>query len=353
MLAKRYRNQPNVIGADLKNEPHGEATWGGGGPTDWRRAAQQRGQRPARRPPDWLIVVEGIGGSARPASSSTAHWWGGNLEGVRNAPVRLRPARPASSTRRTSTGPASSRSRGSRTPNMPALLEQRWRTGFGFIAEQGIAPILDRRVRRPATSTPRAPRAAGSASSSTISAAPGAVLDLLVAEPRLGRHRRRAEGRLDDGPRRQDVKLLRQAIAHRPIAYAAGAGAGSGSGAPAHRPSSSPRQTHRPRHPVPQQLQQPPPAAKPAPPAQPRPAPAPVAPGRLAASVTVQSRWPDGWCGVISVDGPAGPPGRALGRVRPARRRRHHAAVERGPFGDQRPDLGAAAVVGDDRRRPL
>ena len=39
MLAKRYRGRPNVIGADLKNEPHGPATWGTGGPTDWRRAA--------------------------------------------------------------------------------------------------------------------------------------------------------------------------------------------------------------------------------------------------------------------------------------------------------------------------
>ena len=26
-LATRYANKPNVIGADLKNEPHGSATW--------------------------------------------------------------------------------------------------------------------------------------------------------------------------------------------------------------------------------------------------------------------------------------------------------------------------------------
>ena len=43
MLARRYKDRPNVIGADLKNEPHGIATWGTGGDTDWRRAAERAG----------------------------------------------------------------------------------------------------------------------------------------------------------------------------------------------------------------------------------------------------------------------------------------------------------------------
>ncbi|MFQ3629434.1 MAG: cellulase family glycosylhydrolase, partial [Cyanobacteriota bacterium] len=30
MLANRYKNQANVVGADLKNEPHGRASWGTG-----------------------------------------------------------------------------------------------------------------------------------------------------------------------------------------------------------------------------------------------------------------------------------------------------------------------------------
>ncbi|MFD2881576.1 cellulase family glycosylhydrolase [Paenibacillus rhizoplanae] len=29
MLANRYANNPTVIGADLHNEPHGTASWGG------------------------------------------------------------------------------------------------------------------------------------------------------------------------------------------------------------------------------------------------------------------------------------------------------------------------------------
>ena len=59
-LARRYRDRSNVIGADLKNEPHGDATWGTGGPTDWRRAAERAGNAVTRDRADWLIVVEGI-----------------------------------------------------------------------------------------------------------------------------------------------------------------------------------------------------------------------------------------------------------------------------------------------------
>jgi endoglucanase len=41
MLATRYKNQTNIIGADLKNEPHGKASWGTNDQaTDWRLAAE-------------------------------------------------------------------------------------------------------------------------------------------------------------------------------------------------------------------------------------------------------------------------------------------------------------------------
>ncbi len=44
MLADRYKNQTNVIGADLKNEPHGKASWGTGDlAIDWRLAAERAG----------------------------------------------------------------------------------------------------------------------------------------------------------------------------------------------------------------------------------------------------------------------------------------------------------------------
>ena len=51
-LAQRYRNRPNVVGVDLKNEPHGSATWGTGAANDWRRAAERAGAACWRSQPD-------------------------------------------------------------------------------------------------------------------------------------------------------------------------------------------------------------------------------------------------------------------------------------------------------------
>lgn len=85
-MAARYAVNNVVIGADLRNEPHGPATWGdGNASTDWRLAAQRAGDAVLVADPHLLIMVEGIqyyGGTA-------GYWWGGNLMGVANAPVSL------------------------------------------------------------------------------------------------------------------------------------------------------------------------------------------------------------------------------------------------------------------------
>jgi endoglucanase len=140
MLARRYRGTPNVIGADLKNEPHGPATWGTGGPTDWRRAAERAGNAVLGIAPHWLVVVEGIEGRVAGQRLAT-HWWGGNLEGVRRAPVRLRVAHRLVYSPH-EYGPGVFPQPWFARPDMAALLERRWQTGFGYIAEQGIAPVL-------------------------------------------------------------------------------------------------------------------------------------------------------------------------------------------------------------------
>ncbi|MGB0564376.1 MAG: glycoside hydrolase family 5 protein, partial [Spirulinaceae cyanobacterium] len=89
LLARRYKNQKNVIAADLKNEPHGEASWGTGDrATDWRLAAERAGEAILKIAPHWLIVVEGVEKNV-PGQQLQSHWWGGNLEGVKRFPVRL------------------------------------------------------------------------------------------------------------------------------------------------------------------------------------------------------------------------------------------------------------------------
>ncbi len=140
MLAARYRNQPNVIGADLKNEPHGQASWGTGDRnTDWRLAAERAGNAILRVNPNWLIVVEGVEKNV-PGQRLSGHWWGGNLEGVRRFPVRL-------SNRRKLVyspheyGPGVVDQPWFSDPTFPRNLLNRWEIGFHYIATQGIAPV--------------------------------------------------------------------------------------------------------------------------------------------------------------------------------------------------------------------
>ena len=84
MLANRYKGNDTVIGMDLRNEPFGSC-WGCGDLSkDWRLAAEKAGNAILSVNPDLLIIVEGI---ANYNGQST--WWGGNLMGARDFPVRL------------------------------------------------------------------------------------------------------------------------------------------------------------------------------------------------------------------------------------------------------------------------
>lgn len=88
MLAKRYKGNATVIGADLHNEPHGRASWGSDDlATDWRLAAERAGNAILKANADWLIVVEGVERNVKGQEGN--YWWGGNLSGAREYPVRL------------------------------------------------------------------------------------------------------------------------------------------------------------------------------------------------------------------------------------------------------------------------
>jgi endoglucanase len=140
MLATRYKDQPNVIGADLKNEPHGIASWGTYDlTTDWRLAAERAGNAILAIAPHWLIVVEGVENNV-PGQKLPIHWQGGNLEGVKRYPVRLsRPNQLVYSPHEYGAGvfdqPWFSE------PTFPSNLDRRWEIGFQYIATEKIAPI--------------------------------------------------------------------------------------------------------------------------------------------------------------------------------------------------------------------
>ncbi len=123
-LARRYRDNPAVVGFDLRNEPHTQAgievlglgylhngaTWGpfqgvDNPLSDWRLAAEQAGNAVQAVNTRALIIVEGTEiypikiapgapfcpGQANPAAGycPDVYWWGGNLAGAKNYPVVL------------------------------------------------------------------------------------------------------------------------------------------------------------------------------------------------------------------------------------------------------------------------
>lgn len=137
MLAKRYKGNPTVIGADLHNEPYGRATWGSGQTsTDWRLAAQRCGNRILAANPDWLIIVEGI-----ESVNGNNYWWGGNLRNAGAYPVTL--TVPNKVVYSTHDYPSTVYNQSwFSAANYPANLSAVWDANWGYLLKGNIAPVL-------------------------------------------------------------------------------------------------------------------------------------------------------------------------------------------------------------------
>nr|WP_209707866.1 cellulase family glycosylhydrolase [Crossiella equi] len=90
-MARRYRANPRVVGADLYNEVRrnvlDDPNWGLGDPRDWHAAAQRAGDRILTEAnPDLLIVIEGI------------NWFGLPINGFPHGRPTLEPVRTLSHT---------------------------------------------------------------------------------------------------------------------------------------------------------------------------------------------------------------------------------------------------------------
>ncbi len=139
MLAQRYAANPAVIGFDIRNEPHnassGGACWSCGGNIDWHLAAQRAGNAILHINPRLLIFVEGVD-----SYENDYYWWGGNLMGVRSAPVALNvPHQLVYSAH--DYGPIES-GQPWFTPNMnAAILSDVWTKHWAYISQEGIAPV--------------------------------------------------------------------------------------------------------------------------------------------------------------------------------------------------------------------
>ena len=137
MLAARYRGNSTVIGMDLHNEPRGPATWGSGDQaSDWRLAAERAGNAVLQANPYLLIFVQGV-----ERMGDDFYWWGGNLEGARDNPVRLQvPGRLVYSPH--AYGPSVYAQPWFQDPDFPNNLSVVWDTHWGYLAEQQVAPVV-------------------------------------------------------------------------------------------------------------------------------------------------------------------------------------------------------------------
>ncbi|WP_031073197.1 cellulase family glycosylhydrolase [Streptomyces sp. NRRL WC-3742] len=135
-LAARYAGKPTVIGIDLHNEPHDPACWGcGDTAVDWRLAAERAGNAVLAANPQLLVLVEGV-----QTFNGGSYWWGGNLQGAGQYPVRLKvPNRLVYSAHdyATSVGQQSWFGDPSFPANMPGIWDRNW----GYLFQQNIAPV--------------------------------------------------------------------------------------------------------------------------------------------------------------------------------------------------------------------
>jgi endoglucanase len=149
-MIERYKDNPAVVAADLKNEPHGNttagmkppATWGydqsGYGTTDWRKAAVKCGQAILRANPTIILIVEGVENYR-----GDNYWWGGNLKGVTDFPITASEIAPANLWYSAHEyGPEVYNQPWFSAAGFPSNLPAIWDSKFWFIHQQGIAPLF-------------------------------------------------------------------------------------------------------------------------------------------------------------------------------------------------------------------
>jgi endoglucanase len=138
-LARRYQGNTAVIGFDLRNEPHnaneGGACWNCGGANDWHLAAERAGNAVLAINPKLLIFVEGVD-----AYENDFYWWGGNLEGVRTAPVHLSVAHQLVYSAH-DYGPVEGGQPWLTAEAGPKSLAAVWTRHWAYISQENIAPV--------------------------------------------------------------------------------------------------------------------------------------------------------------------------------------------------------------------
>lgn len=141
-IANRYKDLDYFMGVDLKNEPHGRATWGtGNASTDWNTAAEKAGRMLLDSDQNLLVFVQGI--QNNPTCSTTlGHWQGGNLEPV-NCTSIATSAIPSNKLILSPHvyGPDVYNQGYFDDGSFPNNMSQIWETQFGFLVNKGVTIV--------------------------------------------------------------------------------------------------------------------------------------------------------------------------------------------------------------------
>jgi endoglucanase len=137
-IAERYRTHSRFVGIDLKNEPHGSASWGDGNPsTDWKLAVEAAGSQVLDTNPNILLFVEGIQESAECGDHGHFHFWGGNLEAQVCKDLNLSQEKIVFSPH--VYGPDVYEHDFFQDVSFPSNMAAIWEADFGFLTTQGYA----------------------------------------------------------------------------------------------------------------------------------------------------------------------------------------------------------------------
>ncbi len=142
-LVGRYLGNPTVVGCDLFNEVHADAShpgpfWSADGanePYNWRTAARRCAEAVLSVNPNLLICVQGLHEYGGQTS-----WWGANLMGLADHPFTLSvPNRVVYEIH--DYGPNVWNQPWHNAPNFPANLPGFWDGQWGFVHDRGIGPV--------------------------------------------------------------------------------------------------------------------------------------------------------------------------------------------------------------------
>jgi endoglucanase len=138
-LVTRFKSSPHVFACDLKNEPHGSATWAKGkNDTDWAKAVERIAFAIHSINPKLLIFVEGIENPEAPRYGS---FWGGNLSDVDRYQPKLKVANKLVYSPHVY-GPTVFMQSYFNHPEFPSNMPGIWDEQFGFIKKHRVGTIV-------------------------------------------------------------------------------------------------------------------------------------------------------------------------------------------------------------------